>query len=302
MPAPVAKLSKLLDRMADMEHQVIEKKFIGLFYGSYGTGKTTAAQALAQKLKGEGRILYLDSADGWVSLDNIKPLKKSTTYLSVTDPRELMVIANALKTKAPNFEDITVVVLDEVSSWFTDTLHMYAREVTNTSDDADLPEIEGQMYAAPQAAFLNLIKTFHKAQDLHIIMIAHEQGRAIKGDKEQKMTPSLAPKLMNGLAQLAHVVARFDAKRDANANGGYRREAQVQPTRYVDAKTRIGGLDVKMDAIDLVNEIADWSNSTQMAKDLAAPEPQVVAEDPQDEETPEEPEEDFEVKDDETPE
>lgn len=301
---PVAKLATILKRMSDLDHQEVEKEFIGAFYGSHGVGKTSAAQALAQKLRGTGRILFLDSADGWVSLDNIKPLKRNTDLLQVTDPRELMVIANALRNRMKigdyDFSEYSVVVLDEVSSWFTDVLHSYVREQTNTPDDQDLPEIEGSMYAAPQAAFLNLIKVFHKTPGLHVIMVAHEQDRAIKGEKgASKITPSLSPKLMAGIAQLSHVVARFEARKDPKAKDGYRREAQVLPTRYVEAKTRIGGLDVKEESTALVRKIADWiSDSRQMAEDLASPEPQVVAEEPDDDEPGDE-DEDYELSEDE---
>lgn len=298
MTKPVAKLANIMKRMADLDHQEVEKEFIGLFYGSHGVGKTSAAQALAQKLRGDGKVLFLDSADGWVSLDNIPALKRNTTLLQVSDPRELMSIANALKTRAKGFEEFSVVVLDEVSSWFTDVLHSYVREVTNTPDDQDLPEIEGSMYAAPQAAFLNLIKTFHKTTGLHVIMVAHEQDRAIKGEKgASKITPSLSPKLMAGLAQISHIVARFEARKDPKANGGYRREAQVLPTRYVEAKTRINGFDVKVDAVAMVKRISEWvTDSRSMAEDLAGPEPQVIAEEP-DEDEPDD-DEDFELEDD----
>ncbi len=210
-----------------------------------------------------------------------------------------MSIANALRTRAKGFEDFTVVVLDEVSSWFTDVLHSYVREVTNTPDDQDLPEIEGSMYAAPQAAFLNLIKVFHKTAGLHVIMVAHEQDRAIKGEKGvSQITPSLSPKLMAGVAQLSHLVGRFEARKDPKAKSGYRREVQVLPTRYVVAKTRIGGLEVKEDAVVLVKKVAAWINDSKlMAEDLVAPESQVVAEEPDDEEPVEE-DDDFEIEED----
>lgn len=298
MSAPTKTLASILKNMNDLEHQEIEKEFIGLLYGSHGVSKTTTAQALAQKLRGDGRILFIDSADGWVSLDNFPSLKRNTDLLQISDPRELMVLANALRTRKKPFQGTTVVVLDEVSSWFTDVLHMHVRDITGTPDDADLPEIEGSMYAAPQAAFLNLIKTFHKTPGLHVIMVAHEQERAIKGEKgASKITPALAPKLTSSLAQLSHVVARFESVKDPKAADGYRREAQVQPTRYVEAKTRIGGMDVKLKVTALVKAIAGWvDDSRAMAEDLTEPEEEVLVEEEEEDEP--ETEEDFEVQDD----
>ena len=46
---PVATAAKLLQRMNDPAHQVIEKEFFGLFYGDKGTKKSTTALGLAQK-------------------------------------------------------------------------------------------------------------------------------------------------------------------------------------------------------------------------------------------------------------
>lgn len=289
-----ASLSQIMGRMNDLEHQEVEKEFIGLFYGSQGVGKTTAAQGLAQKLRGNGRILFLDSADGWVSLENIPALKRQTDRIEVADPRDLMTIANALRTRQKGFKEYTVVVLDEVSSWFTDVLHAYVREQLGVRDDEDLPEIEGSMYAAPQAAFLNLIKVFHKTQGLHVIMVAHEQERAIKGEKgASKITPSISPKLTAGIAQLSHVIGRFESRKTKD---GYEREVQVLPTRYCEAKTRIGGLPVKLSAVALVKAIAEWINSSRMAEDLTSPEPQGLAEEPEEAEDEElREEEDFEV-------
>lgn len=299
MSKQVRSLAAITKSMNDLETQEVEKEFIGLIYGSHGTTKTTASQALAQKLRGTGRILFLDSADGWVSLENFPKLKRSTDLLQVSDPRELMVLANAIRTRKAPFKDTTVVVLDEVSSWFTDVLHMHVREATGTGDDEDLPEIEGSMYAGPQAAFLNLIKVFHKTSGLHVIMVAHEQERAVKGERgASKITPSLPPKLTSGLAQLSHVIARFESVKDPKEKSGYRREAQVQPTRYVEAKTRIGGLDVKVSVNTLLKAVESWVEDPDlMAEDLISEEPQLAAEEPEDDEADDE--EDFELSEDE---
>ena len=93
-------------------------------------------------------------------------------------------------------------------------------------------------------------------------------------------------------ASYAHVVARFESRKVGKT---YVTEAQVQPTRYVEAKTRIGGMEVKETANDLVELIAEWINDSEaMAEDLASPEANVVADEPEDDE-----DEDFAVEDDE---
>jgi|TARA_R100000482_G_scaffold124710_2_gene78581 hypothetical protein len=292
MPAAKANLAKILSRMNDLEHQEVEKDFIGMFFGGPGVGKTVASVGLAQKLRGEGRALYLDSSDGWVSIDNHPSLKRGIDRIEVSDPRDLMTIANALRSRHKGFEGYRVVILDEVSSWYTDILHAYVREQTGTKDDEDLPEIEGSMHAAPQAMFLNVIKTFHKTENLHVIMVAHEQGRPIKGESGALlMSPSLGPKITSGLAQLSHLIARFESRK---VKDKYEREAQVWPTRYVMAKSRIGGLDLKLPVASLVKAVSEWINSSRMGDDLIKPEEKVLAEEPDDDDE----DEDFEISDD----
>ena len=97
-PAASSSLQKLRDRIKDIELEVVEKEVTLLAYGDKGTGKTTALQGLAQKLKGEGRILRLDSSDGWISLENIPQLKADTDnleYVTLVD-LGLIVVSHGL--------------------------------------------------------------------------------------------------------------------------------------------------------------------------------------------------------------
>lgn len=287
---PAQRLKTVLDRMVDMEHQEIPKDYVGLHYGGKGTAKTVTTMGLAQKLRGDGKILFLDSSDGWVSLDNHPSLKRNTIYIRVDDPAELMVIARALVNGEKKFGEVTVTVLDEVSSWYNDALNSYIREVNGVEEDQPLPKADWNDYGPPQAAIFNAVKTFHKVPGMHLIMVSHEQSRAIKGDKNaERIEPALGSKLSQNIGQIAHVVARFESRLVAQK---YVREVQVQPTRYVDAKTRIGGMDTKLDSVAFVKSVAGWINDeSRMVGDLAAPEAQVAAEDPDEND-----DEDFEVE------
>lgn len=264
----MATLKQIMSRMQDMETEVIDKDFFALLYGSYGTGKTTLISGIAQALRGNGRILYLDSAQGFASLDNLPKLKRYMDRIQVKDPKELMTIADAMKKRRPEFKNHTVLLLDEVDSWFEIILHNYVREVTGTLPTEDLPEIEGKMYAAPTAAMLNIINTFKGTDGLHIIMVAHDQQRG----KEPKIvtSPSLPPKLMKGINEKVHVVGLVEA---AISKDGYIRTVQVNPSKQVVAKTRIGGLPVKIDFRDMPKIVKDWVGTDEMEKALVNPEP-----------------------------
>lgn len=293
---PVATAAKLLARMNDPEHQVIEKEFFGLAYGDKGTRKTTWAQRLAQELRGDGQILFAASGNGFVSLDREPALKANTRHLRMTDPREVFMVSKALRSNAKGWEDFTVVVLDDYDSWWMDTLHSYAYEQAGLDPEVDeLPEIDWTWYGPPQQAMLNVVKNFYKTPGLHVIITSAEQGRALKGEKNgpDRYTPLLGTKLSAGIGHLAHVVTRFEGR---SVRGQYQVEAQIMPTRYVDAKSRLSNLDaVKVDSTELAYAIADWVYGDGMAADVAAPEAQVVGED-----VAEGDDDDFSVEDDET--
>ena len=289
---------KLLARMTDMEHQEIEKTFLGLFYGDKGVRKTTTAQYLAQKLKGDGRILFVDSAEGWVSLDNFPKLKRSTDRIQVDDPRDLMVLSRALRTRAKGYEDFTVVILDDFDSWWQDTLHSFAREQAGTSEEEELPIIDWTWYGPPQQAMMNTVKNFYKTMGLHVIITCHEQGRPLKGEKggPDRFEPLLGTKLSAGIGHLAHLVGRFEGRVKKNVQTKQVEsvvEVQVQPSRYVDAKSRLSNTnEIKLDSVMLVKKAAEWVLGGGI-ETAPAKEQDVVADEPSDED-----DEDFEVEDD----
>lgn len=255
-------LTALSKRLKNIETELVEKEFCGLIYGDKGTGKTTAAHGLAQLLKGDGRILRLDSSDGWVSLDNIPSLKRDTLNLEDATIQDLAEVADALLQRKPGFEDITVVVLDEVSTWYIDMLHAYVREQMNIAPNEPLPPFGWDYYGPVQAALGEVLKKFHRTKGLHVIMIAHEQERALKGDKNAKrLVPSMGTKLADTLGQIAHVVARFESRQ---VQQNYVREAQSWPTRSADAKCRIKGIDLKMPVTKWVQTIARWVEDGRM--------------------------------------
>ena len=274
-------LSKIMARMQDMEKEVIQKTFFGMIYGGFGTGKTTLVAGIARALAKQegGRVLYLDSAENFASLDNIPVLKKGLDRIQVKDPKELMTIASAMKSKKLAH---TVLIMDEVDAWFEVILHSYVREVTGTLPTEDLPEIEGKMYAAPTQAMLNILNAFRSVDDLHIILVAHDQQRG--KDPKVFTAPSLPPKLMKGINEKVHVVGLVEA---VIGRDGYTRTLQVNPSKQVVAKSRIGGLPVKVDFKDVPKVIADWVGGDRMEEDLIAPEPDPEPVDDADVEIPE---------------
>lgn len=293
---PVATAAKLLSRMNDSEHSVTEKEFLGLFYGDKGTWKSTTAMGLAQKLRGDGRILFAAAGNGFASLDRFPPLKRNTKDLRMDDRREVYELSKALRSRAKGFEDFTVVILDDYDSWWQDTLHAYAYEMADLDPEVDeLPVIDWTWYGPPQQAMLKVVKNFARTPGLHVIITSAEQGRGLKGEKNgpDRFTPLLGTKLSAGIGHLAHVVGRFESRIIQKKQVV---EVQIQPSRYVDAKSRLSNTnETKLTAVELVKTAAAWVLDGSIEHDSIAPDAQVVADEPTAEDLAAD--DDFEVQD-----
>lgn len=299
MATPVANAQKLLARMTDAEHEDIQSEFFGLFYGGKGVHKSTTAMGLAQKIRGDGQILFAASGNGFSGIDRFPALKRHTQHLRMDDPRELYQLSKALRTRAKGYEDFTVVILDDFDSWWQDTLHSFAREQAGTSEEEELPIIDWTWYGPPQQAMMNTVKNFYKTMGLHVIITCHEQGRPLKGEKggPDRFEPLLGTKLSAGIGHLAHLVGRFEGRVKKNVQTKQVEsvvEVQVQPSRYVDAKSRLSNTnEIKLDSVMLVKKAAEWVLGGGI-ETAPAKEQDVVADEPSDED-----DEDFEVEDDE---
>ena len=138
---------QILSRITDLSDQSVDRRVIALFYGGHGVGKTVLTAAVAQFLKGDGRVLWCDSSDGYVTLEDWRGegLLDEVDYISVPDWQDLPGVASATmkRSKMPKIDlgKTTVVVLDEASSWFLEMLYTSVRETEGLKESDPLPEI-----------------------------------------------------------------------------------------------------------------------------------------------------------------
>lgn len=303
-------LNSIMSNISDMSHEVADIDFFGMIYSEFGMGKTVAAMKLAQELRGDGDILFCDSSDGWVALQDHDELRQAADVFRVTDPADLVVIANGLgsgKLKSKRKNAYSVLVLDESSSVFDAMLEAYLRDKHSLSPDEPMPEAEGKEYGPPTAAFESLLRKFHEVSGLHIILTAH--AREVGDAKE--LRPSFPPKAYNVVMRKLHVCAALSARRKSSGTGanrtvGYERSVQLLPSAVVSAKSRIPGTPLKAEVDDFVDFVAAWVASENFVHDTQGePEEHSLADDDEDEreelegdDVPEEEEADIEAEQD----
>lgn len=273
------KLDRMLGRMSDLEYQTSEKDFMGMHYGPPGTGKTTLTMGLAQRLaKGRG-IVYVDSADGWVSLEDFPSLRANTARVAFEEYSDLMTLSGQLALppakRAKAFrewvhDDTAVVVLDEFSSMADSVLDVILRERLGTKDD-EIPEVvpEWSDYFPQKELMRKALLAFKDIEGLHVIITAHSKEK-IDHRKVKVTRPDFPDKLSGEIAKILHVMGHVTSETGMKAGEvQYTRRIQIQPTALVEAKTRIGGLPYRLELPAYVRAVGDWIDSGAIAEDLA---------------------------------
>lgn len=262
-------LNTMLSRMASLELQDVSKNLMAMLYGGPGEGKTTTAMALAQAIRGEGDILLLDAAEGFVSLEAMPWLAEHTEIAPNVTSKELAAVTEALTKRSKGFEKFTVCVLDELSSWSQEVLENVVRERAGVGIGEELPEIEGKDYGPMTQIISALLRRLQKVDNLHVIVVAHDRQ---KEDKRRGMTisPQFPPLLLKEVQKLMHItgcqVARIDAR------GEYTYQIQARPTVSISAKSRIPNTPVLQNPAEFVEFVSNWVNGETMANDVNLPE------------------------------
>lgn len=258
-------LNDALARLAGQMKSVTEitPRFRGMLYGRSGSGKTVlAAKILKTICPPKTGILYIDTSEGFVSLKNHEDegLTKNVKRVPFTTIEDIRIIGQAIKHKQGMFAYVSGVVLDEGSSMAgIDTDRLYeARKASDPRVDSLTPEWPD--YHAALQRFRVMSAELHDIEGLHVITVAHVSEKKDTRGNIIHMFPSFSPKIAEKVKEPLHLVGYCSAVHtpDAESEVKYHREVQVNPTNFIDAKTRLPIPQLRVLQDDLPGLVKAW--------------------------------------------
>lgn len=233
-----------------------QASFKGMIYGVSGVGKTVHAMMMAQDITPTGKdILYIDTAEGWVSLQNHPQLKKRTTRMRFINIQQLEALCHAYRMNVEDFTKYGCIIVDEVSSAADNTLDEIVRYRASQDHTKDPDTPTQPDYNTTTIKVRRAINDLLTLTGVHVILVSH-----VRKDKDNRnievQSPSFLPKLGVKIKQPLHLITHLSGNEIDEET--YVRIFQVHPTRTIDAKTRIGGLKPQVQYDELILKTKGW--------------------------------------------
>lgn len=272
----MANLSELMGRMADLDTTPPNKTLTMGIYGRPGTGKTVLAVGLAGYIAKGKKVLYIDSREGWVSLENHPKLMKNVTRIQMKTFEDFGLIVQGIV--GGQIKDPGAVVLDEG----TTAADMLLSELQHAALGKPMTEIitdkpDWTLYRTIGDSLVQVITAFQQLH-VHFIIVSHEKQKDDSTGKSVSK-PGYSDTINDKVQRLLHVSARLSTQIESVGPQGtvYARVIQSHPSVLVDAKSRIGGLPVTTNPAGFTKTIHDWIFDASKG---FAPEVQTLANDP----------------------
>jgi len=266
-PSTAQWLAMLEQNLEDLENYQHGRAFKALFYGASGVGKTVQAIAIAQAITSHNKtILYLDSGNGWVSLDNHPELKTRVNRIQIGLITTLEGVANLIQRKAGSFGTVGCVIVDEYSTIVDNDLSMIVSERAKKDDNKDPDTATQPDYNTSKSRGVKYANQLFLLGDVHVILVAHERQ-----DKDSRniltISPLFNPKLGARLREAVHLVTYLSIKEVRREGDATKKDSkrvfQVHPSTTIVAKTRIGGLQPEVDYDTLKARLVKWVGEKQ---------------------------------------
>lgn len=260
MASPQEMLQALEDSCRPMDEQA--SRFTGLIYGQSGVGKTVEAMLLAQMITPPDKeIIFIDTAQGWISLLNHPRLKQRARRMRFQGLSQIELLVKAIQASAGTFANVGTVVFDEFSTVAKKDIHT----VNTATGVGEFEASEFKQYNITTRRMEKVAWEILKlVEDCHLIFVAHERVDKNARTKLEQTAPSFMAQFAKTLKENMHVVARFsaDIQHDEKAHDPiYVRTMQVHPSKMVVAKSRVGGMGVIVTPDFFNNRVKEWLDS-----------------------------------------
>lgn len=231
-----------------------------LLYGESGVGKTVAAMQIAQSVTPKDKTIeVLDHLEGWTSLLNHKGLTDRADRQQYEGLSQIEALGNAIKAKAPPFDKVGTVILDEFSAMTKSDLDVVlkTRAANDSSKDPSVPT-QPDFYSNTERsrrAITGLLQA-----NINVIAVAHQREDKLSNGRVVTR-PAFMPAFSETFRQMMHIVAYLSAEEFINDEDGsqyFKRSFQVHPTTSINAKSRVGGMPVSVTSDVLIEAIVQW--------------------------------------------
>lgn len=232
---------KVLDALKASEQPLenVKPTFKAVLYGPVGVGKTYTAMSIADSVTPEGKsIIYIDYAEGWTAIQNNERIVSRSRRFTFDSFRQLEYLAEAIKEKAPGFEDVGTIVLDEYSSMVDANLEFIVDEMyKEDSSKYDQYMPEWPHFNRNKKMATRVHRRFNRIPGVNVFYIAHAKERVEQDTGKNYVEPNFNPSYGKDFLQDLQLVGYMTAEVRQDK---YTRKIQVQPERRVAAKNRLG--------------------------------------------------------------